>query len=62
MASGIMKKIATGFMIAVLGIVILFLAAPRNQIDMQLKTISLPENLDRYLSLSINRIHLGNLI
>lgn len=52
-----MKKIATGFMIAVICIVILFLAGPRDQIDMQLKTISLPENLDRYLALSEAKLH-----
>lgn len=52
-----MKKIALGFMIAVIGFVILFLAGPRTPIDMHLKTISLPEDLDRYLAQSEAPFH-----
>lgn len=52
-----MKKIAVGFMIAVIGFVILFLAGPRTKIDMHFKTISQPEDLDRYLAQSEARFH-----
>lgn len=52
-----MKKIAVGFMIAMIGFVTLFLAGPRTQIDMHLKTISLPEDIDRYLAQSEAKFH-----
>ena len=52
-----MKKTAIGFMIAVIGFVIMFLAGPRTNMDMQLKTISLPEDLDRYLAQSEAHFH-----
>ena len=47
-----MKKIAKGLVIVVAGLIMLFFAGPRAKIDVQLKTISLPEDLDRYLARS----------
>jgi hypothetical protein len=52
-----MKKIATCFMIAAIGFVMIFLAGPRTKIDLQLKTISLPEDIDRFLAQSEAKFH-----
>lgn len=52
-----MKKIALGFMIAVLGFLILFLSDPRTTIDIQLKTFNLPKDIDHYLAQSEAQFH-----
>lgn len=44
----------------VIGLVILFLAGPRTQIDTQIRHFDLPENLDQYLAQSESRF--SNLI
>jgi esterase/lipase len=46
-----MKNKASGIVLLIFGIlVIVFLAGPRTKIDTHLKTISLPDDLDRYLT------------
>ena len=45
-----MRKIAIGLGVALMGLVILFLAGPRTRIDLHLKPVNLPEDLDGYLA------------
>ena len=47
-----MKKIATGILIVVGVIIILFFIGPRTKIDLHLKTFDLPADLDQYLAQS----------
>jgi esterase/lipase len=52
LSGGNMKKIALGFVIVVGILIIIFLVGPRPPIDTQLKTITLPDDLDQYLAQS----------
>ena len=47
-----MRKVALGSGIAVLGLVLVFLAGPRSRIDVQLAFPDLPEDLEGYLARS----------
>jgi esterase/lipase len=52
-----MKKTVAGFMIVMIGFVILFLSGPRITFDMHLKTFNLPEDIDQYLAQSEALFH-----
>jgi esterase/lipase len=51
-AGDILKKIAAGFSIAMIILVVLFLSGPQAKVDLQIRPITLPSNLDHYLAQS----------